>query len=173
MVGDLLVSGAGHLGVVTEKSKSEQHTGVLLNGPDQILSPWTGSWSCVLSVSLWDLVYMKKKGRALAMMHLHLKPYLIPGWQAQLVYLGPLQVGTILHWFTSVEKKLLATRMEQMTEHSNPDIRDMLDEIDEDGEDLTDWEVKFVGDLVDRQMDVFSPSQADVIRKIHSQRVGQ
>lgn len=47
----------------------------------------------------------------------------------------------------------------------------LLREIDSDGECLTEWEVGFIAQLIDRRVKRFSPAQAKQIRRIHQERV--
>jgi hypothetical protein len=56
-----------------------------------------------------------------------------------------------------------------MVEHER--VREMLLEIDEDGEGLTSWEIDFVADLVDRHAARFTAEQAAKIEEIHRRRV--
>lgn len=49
---------------------------------------------------------------------------------------------------------------------------DLLREVDDMGVGLTEWEVKFIGDLIDRDVTSFTKDQADKILEIHQARVG-
>lgn len=61
-----------------------------------------------------------------------------------------------------------------MTSRSNH-WREILREVDEEGEDLTDWEIEFVSGLVDELAEdpdmVISRKQDETLRKIHRERV--
>lgn len=48
-----------------------------------------------------------------------------------------------------------------------------MDEIDTHGEGLSDWDVGFIGDMVDRVAEgrPFTPGQAKKIEQIHGDRV--
>lgn len=49
----------------------------------------------------------------------------------------------------------------------------MLDEIDQDGHGLTDWEVEFVDSMLKKSDDGYAPSakEAGIIRSLHMIRV--
>jgi len=51
------------------------------------------------------------------------------------------------------------------------ELRRMVDEIDEKGEDLTNWEVGFISDIIDRDIKKFSPKQCKYIKEIYEKRV--
>lgn len=53
----------------------------------------------------------------------------------------------------------------------NLELVEMLLEIDENGEDLTDWEKEFVSNLVDEEVTWFTPKQERQIRRIHEEKV--
>lgn len=57
--------------------------------------------------------------------------------------------------------------------HSNSELLTLLEEIDDAGEDLSEWEVSFVSDLIDRQVKIFTERQAAVIRRIHEERLNE
>jgi len=59
-----------------------------------------------------------------------------------------------------------------MSTIDHDELHDMLQDIDYDGEGLTAWEVDFVGDLIDRDQRYFTARQAQIIKRIYSQRVG-
>lgn len=48
---------------------------------------------------------------------------------------------------------------------------DLLAEIDEDGEDLTTWEVDLVADLIDNPPEQLSVAQREKIQEIWSEKV--
>lgn len=57
---------------------------------------------------------------------------------------------------------------------NNKQIVSMLDDIDENGEGLTDWEVEFIDSMLkesDKSIPVFSKKQKETIIKIHQRRV--
>jgi len=56
--------------------------------------------------------------------------------------------------------------------HSQRELEDMLDTIEQRGENLTDWESQFV-DSMTRQEGNFSYKQATVIDRIYEQKVAQ
>jgi len=43
--------------------------------------------------------------------------------------------------------------------------------IDKEGEDLTEWEIDFIANLIDSRLGWFSQKQANKIEAIHRQRV--
>jgi hypothetical protein len=53
---------------------------------------------------------------------------------------------------------------------NHKELTDILNEIDRDGLFLTDWEVDFIGDLIDRPRSSFSEKQEDKILKIYNER---
>lgn len=50
-------------------------------------------------------------------------------------------------------------------------LEGMLEEIDEDGEGLSEWEVEFVAGLIDGWDGNFTRKQANVIERIYEQKV--
>lgn len=54
----------------------------------------------------------------------------------------------------------------------NKELREIVREIDQTGQGLTEWEAEFVGDLVERDQRMFSERQETVIRRIHGARLG-
>lgn len=56
-------------------------------------------------------------------------------------------------------------------ENPNTELRRLVRAIDEDGKGLTDWEVNFISEMIDRDVRHFSSKQADKIRKIYDERV--
>ena len=54
----------------------------------------------------------------------------------------------------------------------NQHLLDLLQEIDEDGEDLSEWEIAFIADLIDNDCTVFSDRQEQRIVRIHTRCVG-
>lgn len=61
--------------------------------------------------------------------------------------------------------------MQQLTPEHNDEILNLLEEIDTEAADLTDWELEFVSDLIDRRVRTFTPKQAGLIRRIHRERM--
>lgn len=51
------------------------------------------------------------------------------------------------------------------------ELQRMVEEIDRDGQNLTDWELEFIGDMIDSPPKVFSPNQARTIEQIHEERM--
>ena len=49
--------------------------------------------------------------------------------------------------------------------------RTMVDEIDERGTGLTDWETRFIGDLLDKDWQMFTDRQKAIIDRIFGERV--
>jgi len=58
-----------------------------------------------------------------------------------------------------------------MSESDNKRLRERLLEIDDRGRRLTSSEIDFVADLIDRDVQQFSPKQAASINKIYRERV--
>ena len=58
-----------------------------------------------------------------------------------------------------------------ITPKLNAEFLVMIEEIDEFGQDLTEWEVRFIADLIDRYVTAFSSGQAKQIERIHEERV--
>lgn len=52
-------------------------------------------------------------------------------------------------------------------------LSQMVVEIDQQGEDLTPWEVEFISRLVDGEVLSFTSRQAEQIKRIHEERVPQ
>ena len=50
------------------------------------------------------------------------------------------------------------------------DARDLLEEIDSVGKDLTEWEVDFVADLIDNWQGDFEPRQIEKIQEIYEEQ---
>lgn len=48
---------------------------------------------------------------------------------------------------------------------------DLIFDIDENGEDLTRWEIDFISDLVDRDVRQFTKKEGRKIRQIYRERV--
>lgn len=115
--GDLALCGHGTLGLVTASARevvtypdghrAEAWVGVHLTSAEQpVLSAWYSRAHVVLEHDIWSLLALKKKGRALAMPHLHLKT--IGGWPNQLRYVNPDERKKIMDW--------LSTRLDTMKE---------------------------------------------------------
>jgi len=51
------------------------------------------------------------------------------------------------------------------------ELQEMVSEIDEEGVGLSDWEVEFIGGMVDEDRSVFSEAQETVIRRIHEEKL--
>ena len=49
---------------------------------------------------------------------------------------------------------------------------EMVQEIDDDGEGLTKWEIEFISGIIDNGQKFFSQKQADIIKRIYEDRVG-
>lgn len=58
-----------------------------------------------------------------------------------------------------------------LSQAENAKLRSMVDEIDEDGEDLSEWEVEFIANLIDNDVQSFTDKQAEIIRRIHKDRL--
>jgi hypothetical protein len=58
--------------------------------------------------------------------------------------------------------------MSTLTRH---ELLVLIEEIDSVGEGLTPWEVNFIAGFVDKQPSSFSSKQADIIQRIHRERV--
>lgn len=54
---------------------------------------------------------------------------------------------------------------------SDDELVKMVQEIDERGTGLTDWEREFIADQVDEDRKLFTNRQAEVIRRIHEERM--
>lgn len=50
------------------------------------------------------------------------------------------------------------------------EIEEMIFDIDNNGEDLTNWEIGFIADLIDNPPEEYSPSQITKIEQIYNQR---
>lgn len=50
-------------------------------------------------------------------------------------------------------------------------LRELVEEIDDRGEDLTDWEIGFIANIIDKDLRTFTKAQANAIRRIHRERV--
>tara|TARA_Y100000589_G_scaffold255159_1_gene244124 strand:+ start:2251 stop:2427 length:177 start_codon:yes stop_codon:yes gene_type:complete len=48
----------------------------------------------------------------------------------------------------------------------------LVREIDACGIDLTDWEIEFISNLIDKDIHTFTPKQAERIYKIEEDRMG-
>ncbi len=53
----------------------------------------------------------------------------------------------------------------------NKELQDMVWDIDERGENLTPWEVDFIGNLIDKKTSRFTPKQATQIKRIAEERI--
>ena len=123
--GDLALCGHGTLGLVTSTGRkpvsypdgqeAEAWCGVHLTCvKSDIGSPWSSRSPCVLAPSIWDLLALKRRGRALSMPHLHLKPYLVDGWPTNLQYVEPSRVARFLEWLNPYNlQHLLDQRAEE------------------------------------------------------------
>lgn len=58
-----------------------------------------------------------------------------------------------------------------MEGEENRRLRDMVLEIDDRGEDLTESEIDFIANLIDTDAQVFTKRQASRIRLIHEKRL--
>ena len=46
----------------------------------------------------------------------------------------------------------------------------LVEHIDEFGKKLSDWEIKFIADLIDNPRAEFSPKQVDIINRIYDEK---
>ena len=53
---------------------------------------------------------------------------------------------------------------------SNARLREMVEEIDEQAEGLTNWEVEFIAGIIDGDVRGFSDKQVEVIEGIYARR---
>ena len=53
---------------------------------------------------------------------------------------------------------------------SRKETEDLVKHIDEFGEDLTEWEIDFIADLIDNPPAAYSEKQETVIQRIYEQR---
>jgi hypothetical protein len=60
---------------------------------------------------------------------------------------------------------------EKPKKDENKELLDLVWDIDEKGENLTPWEVNFIGDLVDKKVKRFTPKQAKQIRRVAEERI--
>jgi len=51
--------------------------------------------------------------------------------------------------------------------------QDLLDEIDEQGEGVTGWEIGFIQDYIERKRTTFTRRQSEILCKIYRERVLQ
>ena len=58
-----------------------------------------------------------------------------------------------------------------MTDTKQIKLREMVNEIDERGEGLTNWEGRFIADLIDNDPGFYTQRQAEVIERIWEHRV--
>lgn len=68
------------------------------------------------------------------------------------------------------DRKRIAEELKTMT-HEDPDY--MIQQIDEHGEGLTDWEVNFIAHLVDGYLGRLTDKQIDIIQRIYDQKVNR
>lgn len=52
-------------------------------------------------------------------------------------------------------------------ENRNTELKEMVAEIDEVGVGLSDWEVEFIGGMVDDDLTSFSEKQETIIRRLY------
>lgn len=57
-----------------------------------------------------------------------------------------------------------------ISDSQHEDVLMMLRELDDMEGDLTDWEMKFIADLIDREPDHFTERQAEKIRQIYEEK---
>jgi len=50
-------------------------------------------------------------------------------------------------------------------------LLDMIQEIDEEGEDLTEWEIDFIGGFIDDGVTSFTDKQAEIVERIYNERI--
>lgn len=55
-------------------------------------------------------------------------------------------------------------------EKRQKDLREMVEEIDEEGQKLSEWEIDFIAYLMDNDVRRFSERQEKIIRRIHEER---
>lgn len=58
-----------------------------------------------------------------------------------------------------------------MNTQQNKQLRDRVEEIDDSGKGLTDWEIEFIGRMIDEDVRRFTDKQAEVINRIYRDRV--
>lgn len=58
-----------------------------------------------------------------------------------------------------------------MKEDANKQLRQRVEQIDEEGRGLTKWEIEFIGRMIDEDVRRFSDKQAEVINRIYRDRV--
>jgi len=56
-------------------------------------------------------------------------------------------------------------------EYTDTQLREMVEEIDESGVDLKGWDLDFISDLMDRNVQVFSNDQATQIERIYEENL--
>lgn len=69
------------------------------------------------------------------------------------------------------EEYLRKQREGSKPKDENQELYDLVYDIDEKGENLTPWEVDFIGDLINKNIKRFSPKQADQIKRIAKERL--
>jgi len=70
-----------------------------------------------------------------------------------------------------ISRDIARRRKQRRARCRDGELRDMVLEIDTKGIGLSDWEVEFIGDLVDKDIDRFSEKQEAQIRRIYEERV--
>jgi len=60
--------------------------------------------------------------------------------------------------------------MEQNDKETEFDPKVLVEHIDSFGKRLTEWEVKFIADLIDNPPDVYSPKQIKIINRIYDEK---
>lgn len=61
--------------------------------------------------------------------------------------------------------------MSKAEHFTNREIRQMVDEIDTAGDNLTAWEIKFIADLIDRDAKDFTDNQKKQVVRIWNERM--
>ena len=70
---------------------------------------------CVLAMTIWEYVTIRRNGKALSMPHLHLDKYRVDGWPAQLRYVEPSKVRKFMEWFQETQHTLRDRRADAAT----------------------------------------------------------
>lgn len=59
--------------------------------------------------------------------------------------------------------------MSEVVDHE--EILELVQIIDREGEDLTEWEIEFIASIIDEDIQQFTRKQAAIVRRIHKERV--
>jgi hypothetical protein len=61
--------------------------------------------------------------------------------------------------------------MSRKPDKRHEDLKERVRVIDNDGENLIDWEIDFIANLIDNPPSYYSEKQEDIIERIYRQRV--